>query len=266
MVPLVAPVDKSEPNWMTHIIAFFRDRLLPADSVEASKVCVKAPMYPLEESILYRKIFLGPPLRCIGPREVEEVVREVHKGSCTLHSGHRSIASKIMRLEYYWPTLYINAASIVKLCESCQIHAPISRAHARHMIPVSSPWPFYKLAIDIVRKFPRERGNTKFLIVANDYFAKWVEARLLATISGKKFSGDSFFSWCAELNIKHNFTSVAHPQANGQCKVTNRDIVAGIKARLGYARTGWVDELPKVLWSHRTTPKASTGETPFSLV
>ncbi|XP_071708082.1 uncharacterized protein [Rutidosis leptorrhynchoides] len=30
--------------------------------------------------------------------------------------------------------------------------------------------------------------------------------------------------------------------------------------------SGWVDELPKVLWAHRTMHKNSTGETPFSLV
>ncbi|XP_071688805.1 uncharacterized protein [Rutidosis leptorrhynchoides] len=30
--------------------------------------------------------------------------------------------------------------------------------------------------------------------------------------------------------------------------------------------SGWVDELPKILWVHRTTHKNSTGETPFSLV
>ncbi|XP_071699837.1 uncharacterized protein [Rutidosis leptorrhynchoides] len=42
--------------------------------------------------------------------------------------------------------------------------------------------------------------------------------------------------------------------------------MSGIKKRLYEKRTGWVDELPNVLWSHRTTFKKSTGETPFSLV
>ncbi|XP_071688824.1 uncharacterized protein [Rutidosis leptorrhynchoides] len=60
--------------------------------------------------------------------------------------------------------------------------------------------------------------------------------------------------------------SVAHHQANGQCEVTNRDIILGIKARLGLCRRGWIDELPNVLWAHRTTPKGATNETPFSLV
>ncbi|XP_071714536.1 uncharacterized protein [Rutidosis leptorrhynchoides] len=84
--------------------------------------------------------------------------------------------------------------------------------------------------------------------------------------NGTQITGNPFHSWCEELNIKQTFTSVAHPQANGQCEVTNRDIVAGIKARLGHCRIGWVDELPKVLWENRTTPKPSTGETLFSLV
>ncbi|XP_071729256.1 uncharacterized protein [Rutidosis leptorrhynchoides] len=81
-----------------------------------------------------------------------------------------------------------------------------------------------------------------------------------------QFEGNPFRSWCQDLNIKQRFTSVAHPQANGQCEVTNRDIVHAIKARLGMKRSECVDELPKVLWAHRTTHKNSTGETPFSLV
>ncbi|GJV77513.1 reverse transcriptase domain-containing protein [Tanacetum coccineum] len=35
---------------------------------------------------------------------------------------------------------------------------------------------------------------------------------------------------------------------------------------LGKTHQGWVDELPQVLWAHRTTLKSSNGETPFSLV
>ncbi|XP_071688279.1 uncharacterized protein [Rutidosis leptorrhynchoides] len=68
------------------------------------------------------------------------------------------------------------------------------------------------------------------------------------------------------MDIQQSFTSVAYPQANGQVEVTNRDIVACIKARLGKHRQGCVDELQHVLWAHRTTPKDSTNETPFSLV
>ena len=58
---------------------------------------------------------------------------------------------------------------------------------------------------------------------------------------------------------------VAHPQANGFVERANESLLKGIKARLVRARFGWVDELPSVLWAHRTSLKKSNGETPFSL-
>lgn len=84
--------------------------------------------------------------------------------------------------------------------------------------------------------------------------------------NGKQFADEPFKSWCAELNIQQKFTSVAHPQANGQVAVTNRSIVQGLKTRLGKAKGDWVENVPNVLWAYRTTPRTSTGETPYSLV
>ena len=41
--------------------------------------------------------------------------------------------------------------------------------------------------------------------------------------------------------------------------------MSGIKKRLDDAKRKWVEELPHVLWTYRTTPRRSTGETPFSM-
>ncbi|GJR11431.1 reverse transcriptase domain-containing protein [Tanacetum coccineum] len=60
-------------------------------------------------------------------------------------------------------------------------------------------------------------------------------------------------------------TVVAHPQANGLVERANKSLMKGIKKRLGREKAGWVDELPNVLWAHRTSIKTSNGETPFSL-
>ncbi|GKA89973.1 reverse transcriptase domain-containing protein [Tanacetum coccineum] len=60
-------------------------------------------------------------------------------------------------------------------------------------------------------------------------------------------------------------TAVAHPQANGLVERANKSLMHGLKARLGRERVGWVDELPNILWAHRTMLKTSNGETPFSL-
>ncbi|XP_021996106.1 uncharacterized protein LOC110893301 [Helianthus annuus] len=83
--------------------------------------------------------------------------------------------------------------------------------------------------------------------------------------NGKHFAEKPFKTWCERMHIEQNFTSVAHPLANGQVERANRSIVEGIKKRLGKEGVSWVDKLSHVLWAHRTMPKKSTRETPFSL-
>ncbi|GKA15121.1 reverse transcriptase domain-containing protein [Tanacetum coccineum] len=82
----------------------------------------------------------------------------------------------------------------------------------------------------------------------------------------KQFAENLFHDWCNELKIKQKFTSIAHPQANGQKEVTNRTLLQGLKTRLGKAKGQWVEELPNVLWAHRKTAKTRNHCTPFSLV
>ena len=45
----------------------------------------------------------------------------------------------------------------------------------------------------------------------------------------------------------------------------NKVILNGLKKRLDDAKGRWVEELSHVLWTYRTTPRRSTGETPFSM-
>lgn len=68
------------------------------------------------------------------------------------------------------------------------------------------------------------------------------------------------------MQIRQHFTEVAHSQANGQVEVTNRIIVDEIGSRLEKARERWSNELHRVLWENRTSPKEVTGKTPYSLL
>ncbi|XP_050257150.1 uncharacterized protein LOC126702460 [Quercus robur] len=61
------------------------------------------------------------------------------------------------------------------------------------------------------------------------------------------------------------YSTPAYPQGNGQAEAVNKVIVNGLKKRLDDAKGKWVEELPHVLWTYRTTPRRSTGETPFSM-
>jgi hypothetical protein len=133
------------------------------------------------------------------------------------------------------------------------------------------------------------------MLVAVNKFTKWVEAAPVTTQdstaainfiksivfrfgvphsiiidNGTNFTSKEFKNYCESMEIKLKFASVAHPKTNGQVKKANGLICNGIKKRslapLEKAKNAWVDELPSVLWSLRTTPNAGTQETPFFLV
>ena len=74
-----------------------------------------------------------------------------------------------------------------------------------------------------------------------------------------------FRSYCEENEIELRFTSVAHPQANGQAEVANRIILDGLKKRIEKSRNNWVDEILPILWAYRTTCRVTTNATPFML-
>ncbi|KAL5538221.1 hypothetical protein UlMin_044540 [Ulmus minor] len=70
---------------------------------------------------------------------------------------------------------------------------------------------------------------------------------------------------CLELGIKKHFSSVAHPQSNGQVEVVNKTIKRNLEKKLDGLKNAWVEELPQVLWVYQTTSQTATGETPFSM-
>ncbi|XP_017419350.1 uncharacterized protein LOC108329586 [Vigna angularis] len=144
--------------------------------------------------------------------------------------------------------------------------------------------------LDIVGPLPLAKGQNKFLLVAVDYFTKWIEAEPLSVISaqrvqkfiwhlicrfglpqkiitdnGRQFVERKLETFLNSLGIKHVSSSVEHPQTNGQAEVANKAILTELKKRLGEAKGLWVEELPEVLWAYRCTPHGSTGDTPFNL-
>ncbi|GKG21150.1 reverse transcriptase domain-containing protein [Tanacetum coccineum] len=50
-----------------------------------------------------------------------------------------------------------------------------------------------------------------------------------------------------------------------KCKTYRNEIISRIEKQLTRSQQGWVDDLPQVLWIHRTLPRNNQKETPFSL-
>jgi ribonuclease HI len=287
----VCSVDQSS-SWMSPILAYLKEDILPTDRKEADRIRRIAPRYWVsKEGYLYRRSFTGPYLRCVHPDTVQNLLWEIHEGVCGGHTGGRSLAHRAIGQGYWWPYMQKDAAQYVKQCDKCQRFAPSIHQPAASLNPIASPWPFSQWGLDIVGPLPRAPGNRQWLIVATDYFTKWVEAeplvhitdadskrfvwkniitrfgipRVLVSDNGSQFTSGPFREFCEQYGIRNHFSTPAYPQANGQAESSNKTLLDGIKKRLENAKGRWVEELPSILWTYRTTPRCSTGETPFSL-
>ncbi|KAL2248305.1 UNVERIFIED_CONTAM: Transposon Ty3-G Gag-Pol polyprotein [Sesamum indicum] len=246
---------KQPCTWKDELMTFLSKGILPESPARARSIKLKATRFTMIESELYKRTHEGPLLKCLNHEQAEYVLREIHEGSCGNHSGARSLALKVTRQGYFWPTLMKDAKALVRKCESCQKFSSRILVPATPLEPVQISCPFDQWGIDILGPLPPTKAQKKFIILAVEYFSKWVEAE----------AGKEITNWLKELKIQQNFTSVGHPQSNVQTEVTNRTVMQYLKTRIK-SKGSWDEELPGVLWAYRTTPRSSTGETPFCLV
>nr|GEV24629.1 reverse transcriptase domain-containing protein [Tanacetum cinerariifolium] len=229
---VLAVVEEEEDTWMTPIYTYLMEGTLSAEIEKARVVRRKSGRYVVINGVLYRKSYLGPWLRCVGPLQANYVLREIHEGSCSIHAGTRFVVAKAIWTGYYSLAMHAHARKLIRACQDWQ-------------------------GIDIAGPFSKGPGKVKFLIVEIDYFTKWIEAKLVTTITSnqvkkfiwdnivrrfslsgeiisdnrKQFRDNPFKDWCKKLFIHQCFASVKYPQANGLVERANKSLGEGIKAR-----------------------------------
>ncbi|KAL5706920.1 Suppressor of RPS4-RLD 1 [Ranunculus cassubicifolius] len=130
-----------------------------------------------------------------------------------------------------------------------------------------------------------------YFIAATDYFTKWIEVAPLRTTkendvqrfiydhiitrfglphnlvtdNGAQFCGSKIKEFYRSHGIQHSLSAPRYAQFNGQAETTNKQVLNNLKKKLDKYKGKWVDELSNVLWAYRSTPRSSTGESPFSL-
>ena len=215
---------------------------------------------------------------------------QVHEGVCGPHMNGHMLAKKILRQGYYWTTLDMDCTKYVRECDRCQRHANLQHLPPRELYNMTTPWPFSTWGIDVIGKVhPIGTNGHCFILVAIDYFTKWVEAASYKVLNAKKVAmfiknnliyrygvpheiisdNGSHFEREAdqvmkEFKITRHKSSPYRPQTNGAVEAANKTIETIIK-KLTDVGKDWPDKLPLALWGYRTSVRTATGETPYSL-
>ncbi|XP_057721018.1 uncharacterized protein LOC130935331 [Arachis stenosperma] len=243
-------------SWLDPIIHFLEHGQVPGDEKDAAKLRREAAKYAVIQGQLFKKGLSQPLLKCLRPDQTDYVLREVHEGCCGHHIGGKALARKLIRAGYYWPSMMADSKEFVKRCVKCQQNANFARAPASELSLLTTSWAFAQWGVDLLGPFPVGHGQviTRFGI-----------PEVVISDNGTQFTDKKFTEFLNGLGIRQRFSSVEHPQTNGQVESANKVILSGLKKRLDNKKGAWADELASVLWSYRTTEQSSTKETPFRL-
>ncbi|CAL2239077.1 unnamed protein product [Prunus armeniaca] len=232
-------VEMAEADWRYPIVKYLRD---PSGNHEKT-TRFRARCYLIYQNELYRKGSDGLLLLCPSAEDIKVIMTESHKGICGTHQSGVKMRWLVQRHGYYWPTVLKNCVEYAKGCIKCQIYGPIQRVPADALHPVTKPWPFRGWAMDIIGKiYPTASNQHAWILVATDYFTKWVEAESYQSISSTQVV--RFF----ENHIVHRF-----------------GIPETITADNGPVQRAWHDLLPEALWAYRVSKRSATGTSPYAL-
>jgi hypothetical protein len=268
-------------DWRTEIISFLQGNCLSDDEAYNKRMEARTRPYVIIEGELYNMDY------------VLHSSSVYPKLKCGSHIGSRPLLGKVFRQGFYWPKAALDAAELVQKCENCQKCARDHKQPSSLTQLIQPTWPLQRWGLDLLGPLPPAQGNLKYVVVAVEYFSKWIEAKPLATITsatvqkffwqnivcrfgvpkaitvdnGTQFDAESFKDFCDQIGTKIHFASVRHPESNGLVERANGIIMIGIiKLIFNQPRGKWPDELTKVVWSHNTTTSRSTGFTPFKLL
>jgi len=146
---------EEEPDWMTPYKNFLnRGELLPNDD-EAWHLKWKFNYYVILDGELFKRGLTTPLLKCQNSQYAEYVMRELHKGICDLHTRGCSLATKVVRAGYYWPTLRVDALDFTRRCKRCQEFEDIPHTPPDNLHSLSFPWSFAMWGMDILGPLPK---------------------------------------------------------------------------------------------------------------
>ncbi|GJU26810.1 reverse transcriptase domain-containing protein [Tanacetum coccineum] len=118
--------------------------------------------------------------RCVHGQEAFDILKACHEGPTGGHHSANLTAKKVFDAGFFWPTIYRDAHTMIKSCDTCQRQGKISQRDEMPQNAIQVCEIFDVWGIDFMGPFPSSRGN-KYILVAVDYLSKWVEAKALPT-------------------------------------------------------------------------------------
>jgi len=239
--------------WYFDIKCYLKTQEYPETASENDKRTLRrlASSFIINGDVLYKRNHDMVLLRCVDAREAGLILKEIHEGAFGTHMNGHSMAKKILRAGYFWLTMENDCYMHVKKCEKCQTYANNINIAPTTLNVLSAPWSFAMWGIYVIGAIESKESNGhRFILVAIDYFTKWVEATSYANVTRKvvvKFIKNELIrryglpnkiitdnatnmnnqmmkDLCEEFKIQHHNSSPYRPKMNGVVEAANKNI------------------------------------------
>ncbi|XP_049364753.1 uncharacterized protein LOC125829589 [Solanum verrucosum] len=280
--------------WYNDIRGYLKSGEYTEDATSVQKRTIRrlVNQFFLSGEILYRRTPDLGLLRCVEAGEASGPIEEIYAGTCGPDMNGFTLAKKILRSGYFWLTMETDCIHYVKKCHQCQTHVDMIRVPPNEIYVTSSPWLFAAWGMDVIGPIEPATFNVhRFILVAIDYFTKWVEAtshksvtkkvvddfvknniicrfgipESIITDNGTNINSDLMRSLCEKFKISHRNSTIYRPQMNEVVEAPNKNIKRILRKIVDNHRH-WHEKLSFALLGYRTTIRTSTGATPYFLV
>jgi transposase InsO family protein len=235
---------------------------------------------------------LGQHLQLVVPKQSrEEILRDIHGGALGGHLGEAKTLSRVKE-RFYWPGHSEDMKLWCKNCPDCAARKTPAPKRTAPLQKFECGYPMQIVVTDIVGPFPEsDQGNT-YILVAADYFTRWVEAyaipnqeattvanklvdemfcrfaipEQLHSDQGRQFESELVQEVSRILQIHKTRTTPYHPQSDGLVERFNRTLLSMLATTVRGHPWDWENHLRKLCMAYNTSVHPSTGFTPFQLM
>ena len=200
-----------------------------------------------------------------------------------LHDAHTGIVKmkSIARMYVWWPSLNQEIEDCARKCHHCQRFKkdPVKAPNHPWEQP-KNPWerihidfagPFkghmWLVLVDALTKWPEiiqmsTTSSERTIEVLRSLFARYGIPRIIVSDNGTQFTSALFAQFCKRNGIHHKLSAPYHPSTNGEAERLVQTFKYSMKANENDLQTA----LCQFLMKYRSSPHASTGKTPASLM
>ena len=196
----------------------------------------------------------------VPKKQRREILRHLHDGPLGAHLGENKTLQKLKE-RFFWPGHTADVREWCRSCDPCSQRKTPNPKPRAPLVSIQAGHPMQLVATDIVGPFPESTLGNSYILVAIDYFTRWVEAYPIpcqeASVVAKKLVDEMFCRFsppeqllsdqgcqfesqllaevCRLLEIQKSRTTPYHPQCDGLVERWNRINVA---AELGHLSLG----------------------------